>query len=89
MHHKWWDGHNWSQWENLGGGLTSAPTAACWGHNRIDTFVRGTDMAMHHKWWDGHNWSQWESLGGGLTSAPSACSWGLNRLDIFVRGNDG
>ena len=77
----------WSDWENLGGVLTSAPTAASWGANRLDIFARGSDNAMWHKWWNG-SWSDWENLGGSLTSDPDCVSWSLNRIDCFVRGLD-
>ncbi|WP_238554057.1 hypothetical protein [Gordonia sp. KTR9] len=84
--HRWF--HNgWSEWESLGGVLTSAPTAVSWSDGRIDVFVRGTDKALWHKWF--HNgWSEWESLGGVLTSAPAVCSWAAGRLDVFVQGTD-
>ncbi len=78
----------WSQWEDLGGVLTTAPAAASWGQNRIDVFSGGTDNAMWHKWWDGSRWSDWENLGGSLTSAPAAVSWGPNRIDVFARGTN-
>ncbi len=76
----------WSDWENLGGVLTSGPTAASWGANRLDVFVRGLDSAMWHKWWNGSSWSDWENLGGALSSDPDCVSWSLNRIDCFVRG---
>lgn len=79
-------GGRWSRWEDLGGVITSAPAAASWARNRLDTFARGTDNALWHKWWDGSRWSDWESLGGTLTSAPAAVSWGANRIDVFARG---
>ncbi len=41
----------WSDWESLGGILTSDPAAVSWDNNRIDVFARGTDSALHHKWW--------------------------------------
>jgi hypothetical protein len=41
----------WSDWEDLGGTLASAPAAASWQENRLDCFVRGTDRRMWHKWW--------------------------------------
>jgi hypothetical protein len=50
MWHKWFQG-GWSGWEDLGGILTSAPSAVSWGPNRIDCFVMGTDSALWHKWW--------------------------------------
>ena len=79
----------WSSWENLGGVLTSAPSAVSWGNqNRIDVFARGTDNGLWHKWWTGSSWSGWESLGGSLTSDPVVTSWAAGRLDVFVRGTD-
>src|SRR5918998_877771 len=76
-----------SDWESLGGVLTSDPDAVSWVFGRIDVFARGTDRALWHKWYDG-GWSDWESLGGVLTSAPGVASWSFGRLDVFVRGTD-
>jgi hypothetical protein len=76
-----------SDWESLGGVLSSGPDVCSWSEGRLDVFVRGTDNALHHKWFDG-GWSDWESLGGILTSDPSAVSWGNGRIDVFVRGID-
>ena len=79
----------WSSWENLGGVLTSAPSAVSRGsQNRIDVFTRGSHNALWHKWWTGSSWSGWESLGGDLTSASVVTSWAAGRLDVFVRGTD-
>ena len=79
----------WTAWENLGGTLTSAPTAISWGNqNRIDAFVRGSDNALWHKWWSGSAWSGWESLGGTLASDPVVTSWAVGRLDVFADGTD-
>ncbi len=68
-------GPAWSNWENLGGHLTSAPAVASWGTDRLDVFGRGKDGSLLHKWWDGMEWSDWEDLGGDLASAPGAVSW--------------
>lgn len=51
--HKWYDGR-WSDWESLGGVITSDPGAVSWGNGRIDVFARGQDNALWHKWYDGH-----------------------------------
>jgi Repeat of unknown function (DUF346)/IPT/TIG domain len=81
---------SWSAWTNLGGNLTSAPTAVSWGdQNRIDVFVRGSDNGLWHKWWSGTAWSGWETLGGNLSSAPVVTSWAAGRLDVFAKGTDG
>lgn len=78
----------WSQWEDLGGILTSGPAVASWAPNRLDVFGRGQNNALWHKWWDGSRWSEWEDLGGVLTSSPAAVSWGPNRIDVFGRGQN-
>ncbi|UOQ92354.1 DUF346 domain-containing protein [Halobacillus shinanisalinarum] len=70
-------GPNWSEWESLGGILTSGPAAASWQPNRLDVFARGTGDRLYHKWWNGRQWSDWENLGGTLTSSPAAVSWDL------------
>jgi hypothetical protein len=89
LYHIWYHGNGWSDWQSLGGTLTSDPTAVSWGDGRIDVFARGSDLSLQHIWYDGGGWSNWESLGGILSSSPDAASWGPNRLDVFVRGADG
>ncbi|MDF2615190.1 MAG: hypothetical protein K0S71_2976 [Clostridia bacterium] len=79
---------DWSEWEDLGGILTSAPAVSSWQANRLDVFGRGQNNALWHKWWNGSRWSEWEDLGGVLTSAPAAVSWGRNRIDAFGRGQN-
>jgi hypothetical protein len=78
---------HWNDWESLGGTLSSGPTAASWGHNRIDVFACGADNSLWHKARDGA-WNSWEGLGGQLTSDPSGVSWGEGRIDVFGRGLD-
>ena len=55
-------------WERMGGVCTSPPRAVCWGPNRIDLFVTGTDRALYHKRWNGSAWGPsltgWERQGG-------------------------
>ncbi|OMP76399.1 hypothetical protein [[Flexibacter] sp. ATCC 35208] len=51
MMHKWWDGHNWSGDENLGGVLSSDVGVSSWAAGRLDCFVEGTDSQMYHKWY--------------------------------------
>lgn len=80
--------HGWHGWEGLGGFITSKPSAASWGPNRIDVVARGGDSAVWHRWWDGTGWKGWESLGGLVQGAPAICSWASGRLDIFAVGTD-
>ena len=74
-----------TQWESLGGTLTSGPGVSSWAANRLDVFARGTNNDLMHRWYDG-NWSGWESLGGTLASDPAAVSWAGNRVDVFAGG---
>ncbi|WP_394823871.1 C1 family peptidase [Pendulispora albinea] len=81
-------GRGWQGWENLGGQITSKPSAVSWGPNRIDVVARGLDSAVWHRWWDGSAWRGWESLGGQIQGAPAICAWASGRLDIFAVGLD-
>lgn len=55
---KWSDngGASWSNWESLGGVVTSSPAAISRAPNLIEVFVRGTDGKLYHIWWDGTAW---------------------------------
>lgn len=88
LYHRSGDGSTWSEWERLGGELTSAPAAVSWDPGRIDVFALRNDNAVWHIWGDGATWSDWESLGGNWTSAPAVSSPGENVLDVFIRGED-
>jgi Concanavalin A-like lectin/glucanases superfamily/Repeat of unknown function (DUF346) len=81
-------GQIWTEWEDLGGKLASAPAVASWALGRLDVFAKGENGHLMHKRWNGDDWSEWRDLGGRLTSAPAAVSWGPNRIDVFVRGHD-
>jgi hypothetical protein len=85
MWHKWFDGA-WSDWEDLGGELASAPAVAARGPNRLDCFVQGTDNQLWRKSFTGSVWTEWEALGGIITEAPAAVARGLKRIDCLVRG---
>jgi len=57
LYHKGYNGA-WSNWQFLGGKLTSSPAAAAAsGGNRIDVFVRGSNGALWWTHWDGQTWS--------------------------------
>jgi hypothetical protein len=79
---------SWHGYENLGGTLTSKPSAVSWAANRIDVVARGTDSSCWHRWWNGSQWLGWENLGGTIQGAPAICSWASGRLDIFAVGTD-
>jgi hypothetical protein len=90
VYHKVYDAssNSWSSdWENLGGNLTSTPVAASTAGNRIDLFGIGLDQGMLHRAWDGSSWTDWEQLGGRFTSLPVILPAGSG-FDIFARGLD-
>jgi Repeat of unknown function (DUF346) len=90
LHWKTWSGGRWTGWDDLGGQITSAPTASSWADGRMDVFARSATGTLVHKWWTstaGWN-SGWEDLGGAITSAPAAVSWGSGRIDVFARGTN-
>jgi hypothetical protein len=80
----------WSQWESLGGVLTSDPAATLNAPGGLVVFARGTDNAIWHTWQDqiNGNWHPWESLGGDCTSGPAAALYQDGRLNVFARGTD-
>ncbi len=80
--------HKWSEYENLGGFITSKPTAVSWAANRIDVFARGGDSAVWHRSWNGQWEANWNLLGGLIQWAPAVSSWGAGRLDVFAAGTD-
>lgn len=49
-------GASWSNWESLGGVVTSSPASISRAPNHIEVFVRGTDSKLYHVWWDGTAW---------------------------------
>ncbi|WP_396265716.1 hypothetical protein [Halobacillus shinanisalinarum] len=63
LYHKWWNGNQWSDWESLGGTLTSAPAVSSRRSNQLDVFVRGTNQRLYKKTWNGSQWEEWEDLG--------------------------
>ena len=50
----------WSlDWTSLGGLFTSAPSAACWGPQKIDLFSKGIDDALWHNYWGEQGAQSW------------------------------
>jgi hypothetical protein len=92
LYHKSYTG-TWSNWQSLGGSLTSSPAATSPTSGVIDVFARGGDGALWQRTTTngGATWSNWISLGGQIPTGtgPAACSWGSGRLDLFVQGTNG
>jgi len=90
LYQKVWNGSTWSNWNNLGGKLTSAPGATSTG-NQVGVFAAGTSGTIYYKHWNGAAWSGWANVGGTLLSgtSPAAYNWGPNgQLGWLVTGTD-
>ncbi|HSS49938.1 MAG TPA: hypothetical protein VLX28_13460 [Thermoanaerobaculia bacterium] len=87
LHHKWFDGSSWHDWENLGGpSLTSGVGAASWGAGRLDVVGRVSGDTINQWWWDG-KWHT-NNLGCCFSSAPDITESSPERQDVFARGYD-
>ena len=56
-------GPQWSEWEDLGGSFTSAPSVASWGVNRLDVFAQAAGQTMLHQAYDDETWYPAADLG--------------------------
>ncbi|PSL49316.1 dual-action HEIGH metallo-peptidase [Chitinophaga niastensis] len=80
-------GTGWSAWNDLGGNLTSDPSATSRDGNSIAVFARGASNNLIFKTWTlNGGWSQWTNLGGYLYSAPNAESRAADFINVLVRG---
>jgi hypothetical protein len=92
--HKYWHpGTGWlpappTQWEDVGGPLTTPPMAVTWGNYHLDIFGRGSEGHLRHLWWGPENgWEpnfDWEDMRGVLGGPPNAFVWGPDRLGVFA-----
>jgi hypothetical protein len=60
----YWNGSAWT-WQDLGGGITSAPSAVVHG-TTLRVFARANDGALWQDYWNGSAWT-WQDLGGIIT----------------------
>ena len=68
LSHKAWGGSFWSDWESLGGKLTSALTVSSKRPNQLDVFVKGTHNELLYKSKEIETWADCESLAGVFSS---------------------
>jgi hypothetical protein len=82
---------SWSQWNRLGGFVSTSPAAASRGVNRLDVFIRGSLGEIQQIYWNGSSWSTWQILGHLIDSgsAPTVATHGGNSIHVFYRGTDG
>lgn len=79
---------NRTDWENLGGYITSPPAAAGRGDGRVDVVALGYDSAVWHMWRAnaGTPWSAWTRVPGSETFkyAPAIVARGTGALDAYA-----
>jgi hypothetical protein len=86
--HKFWGGAGWSDWESLGGMLTSGPDASSCTPGHLDVFAVGASSVMYQLGFNG-GWGAWRSLGAAFTADPGAvCQAGSLSVDLFAKGTD-
>lgn len=89
-------GPQWGGWENLGGGLTSAPTCLAPAENRLECYARDANGNLQRRWWDGSVWNGWETQPGvtmqmyddGAGAGPSCSRDHAGTTHCFVWGSD-
>src|SRR5688572_6294435 len=73
-------------WKELGGSITSSPSAVATADDRVLIFVRAHDgQLMYRELNNNISPTEWKELGGSITSSPSAVATADNRVLIFVR----
>lgn len=81
--HKYWNGYEWSKWEDLGGGpFLGNVTITSWGEYRLDIWGVDEEGLLNHKYWDGYQWNGWEKMGGAFAETPQVVHWDEGRIDI-------
>jgi len=65
-------GPQWSEWENLGGSFTSAPSIASWSVNRLDLFAQAPGQTLLHQAYDGTTLYPADDLGPAIVGGPGA-----------------
>ena len=80
-------GTSWSNWQSLGGVLTSSPAATSRNSGGMTVFVRGNDGGIWSRDYVGGSWGNWVSIGGQTPAgrAPAVCSWGRSSRRLCTR----
>lgn len=90
-------GVRWSNWESLGGAMSSGVSVASTPDGLSEVFARGPDRGLWHKRQSFRagsadpSWGKWTSLSGTLSSAPEVVQVPTlqGELHVFSRGLDG
>jgi hypothetical protein len=87
--HKYWNGIEWSDWTDLGGGpFVGNVTITSWGEDRLDIWGVNEEGVLNHKYWDGYQWNGWENISATFGETPQVVHWEEGRIDIVGRDLD-
>jgi len=85
------DSVTWSQWESLGGKMSSGPSVVVNNDGLLEIFSRGMNREIFVKRQIDHDspdYYMWESLGGDSASTPFTLMHPDGTLHVFTRGSD-
>src|SRR5262249_52868340 len=77
---------SWGGWQNLGGSLTSDPSAALDSQGNLLIFVRMVDDQVYLMPFDVHSWAWlgWRSLGGSVHRGPRAVRYQDGHVSVWI-----
>jgi hypothetical protein len=84
-------GGNWSNWQQLSGGIAKSVTVARNQDGRLSVFAIGTDNRAYHisQTSPNGNWNNWQQLPGGITAKDLTVGQNADgRLEVFAIGTD-
>lgn len=85
------DSVTWSEWQSLGGKMSSGPAVVVDADGLLNVFARGMNREIfvkkqqHH---DSPEYFLWESIGGDSASTPTTLLMPNGSIQVFYRGSD-
>jgi hypothetical protein len=77
----------WSDWEDVGGVIISAPSAASRVAERLTVVARGTtNKITFRSWTEGSGWADWQDLGGPFAYDPAIISGKPDQYTVYGVG---
>jgi hypothetical protein len=82
------EGGEWSDWQNLGGSLSSSPAPLVTSDGRLYVAVRWADGGLAYRVLEDGSWSQWIAPGGGIIGVPAAVETPQGEAMFLIKGLD-
>ncbi|WP_063732647.1 hypothetical protein [Streptomyces sp. RTd22] len=79
---------SWTDWEDIGGAILSAPSAASRETERITVVARNTtNKIAYRSWTESGGWDDWSDLGGPFAYDPAIIAYRPDRHTVYGVGN--